>query len=120
MKLSILLMYRRIFSVDTLFRLHVLLLGVFVLAFWFAASIARLFFCRPFGYFWKGIDLEKHCFGYNGFWLAVGLIEVAIDIFILALPVRMVLRIQFSNKQKASVMFVFLLGSLYGFPRSSS
>ena len=111
-KISILLMYRRIFSVDSPFRLHSLLLGIAVVAFWFASTVATIFYCRPFGYSWMGLELEKHCFDYNAFWMATGIIEVVIDIVILALPVRMVLKIQLTRKKRALITFIFLLGSL--------
>lgn len=112
MKVSILVMYRRIFSIDPLFRLQSLLLGVFVLAFWLATTITRIFYCRPIGYIWMGLDLEKHCFLYNRFWIAVGVIDIVVDIILLALPVRMVLKIQLSSKLKASIACLFLLGGL--------
>lgn len=118
-KVSILLMYRRIFSVDALFRLQSLLLGVVVLAFWLATSIARVCSCRPIGYVWMGLDFAKHCFDYDAFWVTVGTVEVVIDIAILVLPVRMVLRVQLSPKQKASVTIVFLLGGLLVLPFST-
>lgn len=111
-KISILLMYRRIFSVDSSFRLHSLLLGIVVVAFWFAATVATIFYCRPFGYSWMGLELNKHCFDYNAFWMATGIIEVVIDVTILALPVRMVLKLQLTRKQRALITFIFLLGSL--------
>ena len=118
-KVSILLMYRRVFAVDSPFRLQSFLVGVFVLAFWFAASITRICFCRPIGYIWMGLDLKKHCLPYKRFWMAEGIIDILVDIVILALPVRMVLKTSLSPKQKASVMFLFLLGGLSVLPSSS-
>ena len=117
-KISILLMYRRIFSVDPLFRLQSLFLGVFVLAFWLATTFTRIFFCRPIGYIWMGLDLEQHCLTYSRFWIAVGAIDIIVDIIILALPVRMVLKIQLTPKQKASITCLFLLGGLQVLPVS--
>lgn len=115
-KISILLMYRRIFSVDPLFRLQSFLIGVFVVALWLAATITRIFFCRPIGYIWMGLNLERHCLPYDRFWIAVGVIDITVDIVILALPVRMVLKIQLSPKQKASITCLFLLGGLQVLP----
>lgn len=117
-KISILLMYHRIFSIDSRFQLQSRLLGVVVLAFWLAASTTTICFCRPVGYIWMGLDLEKHCLPYTTFWTTIGVIDIIVDILILALPVRMVLRIRLSPKQKASVIFVFLLGGLQVLPFS--
>jgi hypothetical protein len=114
-KVSILLMYRRLFSVDASFRLHSLILGIVVFVFWVAASLATVFNCNPVKYNWIGLVLEEHCFNFNVFWMVTGSVEVVIDTVILALPVRLVLRLELSRKQKASIVFVFLLGSLYAY-----
>jgi hypothetical protein len=57
--------------------------------------------------------LVEHCFNFNIFWMVTGAVEVVIDTVILALPVRMVLGLRVSSKQKASIVLIFLLGSLY-------
>lgn len=111
-KVSILLMYRRIFSIDESFRLQSLLVGVVVLAFWIAATIATLLHCRPMNLRWISLS-DEHCFNLNLFWMVTGVVEVVIDTVILALPVRMVLGLNLSRKDKVSVVFVFLLGGLY-------
>ena len=111
-KVSILLMYRRLFAVDPSFRLQSLLLGAVVSAFWLAATIATLFNCRPLKYNWIGLAKEEYCFNYNVFWMVTGAVEVVIDTIILALPVRMVLALRLSRKSKASVIFIFLFGGL--------
>jgi hypothetical protein len=111
-KISILLLYRRIFSIDRSFRLQSLLIGIVVIAFWLAATMTTLLNCRPLKYSWIGLSLEQHCINYNIFWMATGSAEVVIDSIILALPVRMVLNLQLSTKRKFSIMLVFLLGGL--------
>jgi hypothetical protein len=115
-KISILLMYRRIFSIDPSFRMRSLLLLGVVSAFWLAVTIATLLNCRPLKYSWIGLSWEQYCFNYNIFWMITGVMEVVIDISILALPVRMVLQLQLSRKRRFSIMFVFLLGGLYDVP----
>lgn len=106
-------MYRRIFFIDTSFRLKSLLLLGVVFAFWLAVTIATLLNCRPLKYSWIGLSWEQYCFNYNIFWMVTGVVEVIIDIVILALPVRIVLQLQLSQKRRFSIMLVFLLGGLY-------
>lgn len=112
-KVSILLMYHRIFSVDKSFRLQSLLLGVVVLAFWLAATVAMILHCRPIAHRWTTLWSDEYCFNLNLFWMITGVIEVVIDTVILALPIRLVLGLRLSRKDKVSVVFVFLLGGLY-------
>lgn len=111
-KISILLMYRRIFHIDTSFRRQSLLVGLVVVAFWLAATVAALANCHPFKYNWLSLQPEKYCFNYNLFWMITGAVEILIDTVILALPVRMVLGLQLSRQRKASIMFIFFLGGL--------
>ena len=111
-KTSILLMYRRIFSIDKPFRLQSLLVLIIVFAFWLACTIATLTNCRPLEYSWIGLSLEEFCFNYNIFWMVTGAVEVVIDTTILALPVRMILGLQLSVRRKLSIIFIFLLGGL--------
>jgi hypothetical protein len=109
-------MYRRIFSVDRSFRLQSLLLLSIVSAFWVAVTVANLLNCRPLKYSWIGLSWEQYCFNYNIFWMVTGAVEVVIDTTILALPVRTVLQLHLSQKQKVSILLVFLLGGLYDSP----
>lgn len=113
-------MYRRIFSIDASFRLQSLVVGMVVLAFWIATTIATIFNCHPIEQNWVGLVLVEHCFNFNIFWMVTGAVEVAIDTAILTLPVRMVLGLRVSNKQKASIVLIFLLGSLYVLTPSGS
>ncbi len=113
-KISILLLYLRIFSVNASFRLQARIVGMVVVAFWLAATIATLTICRPLEATWT-FSIRGSCFNYNIFWMVTGALEVVIDTAILTLPVRLVLGLQLSRNQKVSVLFVFLLGVLYVF-----
>ena len=112
-KPSILLMYRRIFSIDDSFRRQSFLLGAVVVAFWTASTIVSIMACIPVQYSWTSMGDPRYCYNYNIFWMVSGAVEVLIDTAILALPVRMVLRLQLSLKRKISIMLIFLLGGLY-------
>ncbi|MCJ1246023.1 hypothetical protein MMC30_003227 [Trapelia coarctata] len=117
-KTSIVLLYRRVFSIDTSFRLQSLVVIIFIWVFWFAATIATILNCLPFEYNWISIGDPLHCINYNIFWMVTGSIEVLMDAIILALPVRMVLGLQLTRKRKILVLLIFLLGGLYVFPLS--
>lgn len=109
-KCSILLMYHRIFAVNPAFRLQIVAMGIIVILFWLATTMATLLNCRPLQYSWIGLSLEEHCINYNVFWMVTGAVEVVIDTVILSLPVRMVLSLHLSRSGKASVLIIFLLG----------
>ena len=130
-KLGILLMYRRIFKVDQVFRQQLYVACALVVGWWIGCTVATLTDCIPLEYTWiNALDDPRFCFnfskldpmGYRAsfanplvtdiFWMASGVCEVLIDIVILALPIRAVLSLQLSRKKKATVACIFLLGGL--------
>jgi hypothetical protein len=101
-KISILLMYRRIFSVDY-FRLESLLVGI----------IATIISCLPIDRLWMGPSVGGYCFDFNIFWMAMGAVELVVDILILLLPVNVILGLRMSKQQRVLLVGIFLLGGLY-------
>lgn len=112
-KISILLMYRRLFYVDRNFRRLSLLLGIVVLAFWLAGTVAAICSCSPTRFVSVSPPQARKCFNFNIFWMVTGVVEVVMDTVILALPVRMVWGLHLPRSRKISVLCVFLLGGLY-------
>ena len=112
-QLSALMMYYRLFRVDGVFRQQLAVVGVLVIIFWIGSTVANLTDCVPLAWTWiDALDNPKYCFNYNVFWMASGACEVLLDVLILALPIRAVLRLQLSTRKKITISGVFLLGGL--------
>ncbi|KAI0880336.1 uncharacterized protein GGS22DRAFT_182426 [Annulohypoxylon maeteangense] len=110
-KLSILLMYRRLFSANHSFRRQVLILSLLVVGFWMGCTAADLLDCVPIEWTWNNALTDpRYCFNYNIFWLATGIVEALIDVLILAMPIRLVVGLQMNTSKKIAVAAVFLLG----------
>ena len=109
-KISILCLYRRIFTVRN-FQRASLVTGLVVVAFAIAAEVAALLSCRPVTKFWSRLE-PGYCFNFDTYYVAVQVIDVVIDTIILALPVRMVSKLQLSRTDKATILGIFLLGGL--------
>ncbi|KAK8085897.1 hypothetical protein PG997_007168 [Apiospora hydei] len=110
-KLSILLLYNRIFSVNVLFRRLVRILMAVVVSFWIGTTVANLTNCIPMEYVWiNSLSDPRYCFNYNIYWFASGICEAFIDVLIILLPIRMILGLQLSTEKKVAIAFVFLLG----------
>ena len=113
-QLSALMMYYRLFRVDAIFRRQLAVVGILVIIFWIGSTLANLTNCIPLEWTWHdALDNPKYCFNYNIFWMASGACEVLLDVLILALPIRAVLRLQLSTRKKITISGVFLLGGLY-------
>ncbi|KAL2141946.1 hypothetical protein VTI28DRAFT_1781 [Corynascus sepedonium] len=107
-KLSVCLLYRRIFSTQP-FRKICLVLMV-ISALWFvAAQVTNLVTCIPIDSFWHRLKPGK-CINFNLFSLIIGIFDILIDVTILILPIRAVLSLQLPTKTKAMVSGIFLLG----------
>lgn len=112
-KLSILLMYKRIFSIDRSFRLQIMALIVITAGFWISMTVSNLLNCIPIEMSWIPSDDEsKYCFNYNVYWLACGIVECILDLVILIMPVRVVYGLKLSQGRRIAVAGVFLLGVL--------
>ena len=112
-KLSILLMYNRIFKVNKTFRYELIVASALDICWWMGCSVANLANCVPIDWTWLNtLDDPRYCFNFDIFWMATGVCELLLDIIILALPVRAVLSLQLSARKKATVACMFLLGGL--------
>ncbi|MCJ1239011.1 hypothetical protein MMC14_007004 [Varicellaria rhodocarpa] len=110
-KLSILLMYNHIFSVNRTFRRQLAIVSILVLGFWIGCTVATLTNCIPLEWSWlNGLSDARYCFNYNIFWMVAGVCEVILDVLILALPIRVILTLQLSAGRKAAIACIFLLG----------
>ncbi|KAJ2980435.1 hypothetical protein NUW58_g459 [Xylaria curta] len=107
-RFSILLLYRRIFSTPR-FRLQTLIMMGVSLA-WFITSIVFAFtYCIPLEKFWRPLAPGR-CLNFNLFYFVIGILETAIDLIILVLPVRATFAVQLPLRTKFFVSGIFLLG----------
>lgn len=109
-KISILLLYMRIFAVFTWFRWIVRVLIVTVTAYMIAAFFASVFQCTPVERAWDKtvpgtcISIEKNWYANAGF-------SIATDTIILLLPIQPILSLKLPIGEKVAVMGVFILGA---------
>jgi hypothetical protein len=115
-KFSVLLMYYRIFNVAT-FKLAVYIVGSIVAIWATVAFFMTLFECTPISDFWS-IDLAKvpHCIDRLMLFDATAASNTILDIVILCLPVRMILKLQLSLSKRIQLLVTFMLGTLYASP----
>jgi hypothetical protein len=107
-------MYYRIFHVSSAFRYQLFISAGLVVGWWVGCTVATLTNCIPLEWSWiNSLADPRYCFNYNIFWMASGVCEIFLDVLILTLPISVVVRLQFSMKQKLTVSGIFLLGGLY-------
>ncbi|KAK4962359.1 hypothetical protein LTR66_012678 [Elasticomyces elasticus] len=110
-KISILYLYLRIF-IDQTFR-RVCYLGIaFIATTGIAYVVATIFQCTPMSAFWNRTIRDKHCVNSGAFWISYSVLNIATDLFILALPIRQIVSLHLPRSDKLALLGVFLLGAL--------
>ncbi|KAI8945517.1 hypothetical protein F4801DRAFT_124614 [Xylaria longipes] len=114
-KLSIILLYRRIFAVQkSAFRNWLHVLACVIISQIIAITVSNLTVCRPLSYLWDRLNPGSHgtCFDQPHFLLITGVINAVFDIVILITPIVPILRLKLSAGKKAGVFGMLLLGCL--------
>ncbi|OJJ42669.1 hypothetical protein ASPZODRAFT_1285768 [Penicilliopsis zonata CBS 506.65] len=114
-KLSILALYRRIFTdVSRFFRIGALICASVALAWALAFIPAAIFQCTPVAKAWEAVDREQgpgHCIQLKIGFYCVALPNILTDLAILALPVRICWQLHGSILYRLSIISIFLLGA---------
>ena len=112
-KLSILLMYNRLFSASRSFRRQLLVVIGLVAGWYLMATIGEMSMCNQLGYNWiRPHHKSSFCPNLNFFWMAMGLTEVMLDLVVLALPIPRIMGLQLSKGRRTSILAVFCLGGM--------
>ena len=78
-----------------------------------AFTLVTIWQCHPLEAFWNRKIPGGRCFDSEAFWFSYSLINIFLDVAILSLPVRQVLKLQVNTREKLSLLGVFFLGVLY-------
>lgn len=109
-KLSVLCLYRRIFSTPS-FRRSSLIVGLFVVCYWVASTVGGCLWCQPPSGVWDRRHPAK-CFNFAAFFLGTELVNLILDIVMLLLPLRVIRDLHMATAKKIQLCMVFLLGGL--------
>lgn len=109
-KLCILLMYRRLFPTRHFTR-AVYVLGSVLVIWWIVSFVMGIVNCLPIQGFWDP-TLTPTCINFENYSIGYAVVNIATDVIILTLPIRVVWRLQLPVGQKVGLTFIFLLGSL--------
>ncbi|KAI1779826.1 hypothetical protein F4818DRAFT_437127 [Hypoxylon cercidicola] len=120
-RLSIVLFHFRVFGHIQLARRLIRYTFILITACGLAFDFAIIFGCTPISYFWTSWDGQHmgHCIDINAVFWSGAIVVIAIDIWILLMPLRFIMRLQLSLRKKilAAIMFTFgisvIIVSLY-------
>lgn len=112
-KVSLLLLYYRLFSPSKPFRRAVRIGAALVFGQWFSLTCVTIFQCRPVAAFWNRTIQDARCIDLPRFTVTSGVLNFLTDVLILCLPIPMVWGLHTTNAQKVTLTGIFLLGILY-------
>ncbi|KAK8154579.1 hypothetical protein IWX90DRAFT_58584 [Phyllosticta citrichinensis] len=121
LKISILLLYRRIFFVVPTFTRVCNVLIIFISALHLAGFSSGIFLCVPISYFWEqvlppvtpGAPTHKgRCQNYQVAWLVLGSFNVLTDLITVVLPMPVLGRLKITAQRRAFLVFIFALSSV--------
>ena len=112
-KLSVVLLYRRIF-VGSLFNRYSLIMCALIILWSASFLFTSAFACGTnIAYLWRGpATMKEYCLDVGAVNLGFGVSDVSIDIMILVTPIPIVWKLKMSMANKIGLMAVFLLGLL--------
>ncbi|KAL2050288.1 hypothetical protein ABVK25_009396 [Lepraria finkii] len=111
-KISILLLYRRIFATPAI-RKATIIIGV-ACVMWAIAAICCIFFqCRPISGAWNPNHLfTDRCIDLRTYFQCISGAHMVLDIIILCMPLRVIYKLELPADQKLMVTGIFMIGSL--------
>ncbi|KAK2873395.1 hypothetical protein FQN49_002393 [Arthroderma sp. PD_2] len=109
-KLSILLLYRKIFDTERFrFKLICDILFVYITLYTVATFLVTIFQCNPIPKAWSR-DIPGSCINLSAFWYANAALHTFTDVIILILPMPVIKGLDLPLRQKLALNFVFALG----------
>jgi hypothetical protein len=110
-KLSLLVLYYRVFNVEDIFRYMVWGVGSVQIAWCIAMVLSRLFLCRPIAAAWNPL-IKGKCINSQVLLAAGDSINTFIDFVMIGMALWMVSRLHVSRGSKWKLSILFALGGL--------
>ena len=111
-KYSLLLLYRRIFSVHRGFSIGINILAVLNILWMIAAILGCVFQCSPIREFWIRLVPGGKCDNFSTFTVAIEVPNSLIDFVMMILPITVIRKLQLKTRDKLVLGFIFLMGGL--------
>jgi len=107
-KVSILLFYKRIF-VNRGFAIIANSTIGFVVCWWISFFVGAFFVTTPISEFWSN-PVVKDNYDWAAFIIALGALDIAVDLFILCLPIPVIKTLHMQTRRKVQLLGIFWLG----------
>jgi hypothetical protein len=112
-KLSLVFLYRRIFSSPTFRKVVDVFIGILI-AWLIAFELATLFQCTPISTIWTRFEYEygPYCIQVVPYYYTISVTDTLTDVIIMILPLPIIWNLHMPLKQRLAVAGMFLLGAI--------
>ncbi|KAF2649439.1 hypothetical protein K491DRAFT_549366, partial [Lophiostoma macrostomum CBS 122681] len=110
-KISMLHLYKTLFR-NKKMDYVVYMVGALTVSYWLATVITAFTICRPFAYNWNKITIAGRCGDIVAYYLSTAILNLLIDVVIVALPLPILWGLQMNIARKISLTFIFSMGAL--------
>jgi hypothetical protein len=109
-----LLLYLRLFP-NRPVRLAIWIWLAITTAWGIGSFFTQLFSCKPIKYYWTQWDGEHEgkCISHNSLLLAHAVINIVLDVVVIALPMPVLLKLQMSLEKRIGMCLMFAVGIVY-------
>lgn len=87
-------------------------IGGVTVAYWLSTVLVAILICRPFAYNWDKVTISGSCGDVSAYYLSTGIVNLVIDVAIVALPLPMLWGLQMKTSKKVSLTAIFSLGAM--------
>ena len=112
-KCSIVCLLLRVFGTGKRFRRTTYVLLILAIAWGISVSLVAAFQCTPIAAAWDPTIQYYHCFDHQAYFVGTSILNVMIDIAILALPIPSLWKLKLPMTRKLVISGIFMLGILY-------
>ncbi|KAF2689800.1 hypothetical protein K458DRAFT_358875 [Lentithecium fluviatile CBS 122367] len=109
-KVSILLFYWRMFSINARFRKACLAMIITLTLWWISSLILVFLSTDPIDSAWKDATRAKHRFDFNTWYISYSALSIFFDVVILCFPIPVIKSLRVNLKRKISIIGIFWLG----------
>lgn len=112
-KLSLLLLYYRIFSINRTFAIMVFVVAAIQISWGISMFFARVFACTPIYHFWDRLE-PGTCISSNGILVGPEIINSLVDFTMVGMAIWIVQKLKTSTRYKRKLSILFALGCITG------
>ena len=114
-KISILILYLRVFNVIRWFKIACWTVGSIVFSFTVASVVASIFQCTPVRFAYDKMGTNGTCINLTKFWYGNAGYNIGTDLLIITLPLFVIHSLKIPRRNRVALGAIFSLGILYVF-----